>query len=561
MKMESPNLHLGGRTQQRLIGPLPYARSTRPAGGLHLPKETFEGGDHPERATKGLVDKEGKMEVLRSDPRCNTWVTLKPDGSLVVGSGYDGCFVNHRGADYVVTIGIPRKINGKKNTLQREIRCSDGAVNDSPSPDQCAAIPRADRLLCSTSQSLCPSLGCCYDPSDRSTPCYFGSAVTAFCTQDGQFSIAVSKGVTVPSLLVSSIRLAKTTGPECDSVNQNNVFRVFSFPISSCGTNFQVLGDKAVYENQVIAEEDVRSFKGASITRDSTMRILVRCYFTVSGFLPLKAEVATLPPPPPASSQGPLMLEMRISLDSTYRQYYTASDYPIVKVLRDPVFIEVRILHIIDPDVVLLLHQCWATPTSDPLHEVQWPILVDGCPFTGDNYRSELLPVTGSPERRYTSHYSHFNLKMFTFVDVITQNVLGNQVYVHCSGSVCVPSPPETCTTTCSGRSKRSFDLDGSGTELVTSEGPIFFHDVQGTGSHNQQGVAAEDQSEEWLQNATLAVGGVIIMLLVLALGMRYRLRKTSVLIGLPRIPGLFPSIWIWVQAKIQARSSSSWKQ
>lgn len=64
--------------------------------------------------------------------------------------------------------------------------------------------------------------------------------------------------------------------------------------------------------------------------------------------------------------------------DGSYTSYYTDSDYPVVKTLRDPVYAEVKILQRTDPDLVLVLHHCWATPSINPQQRLQWPVLVDG---------------------------------------------------------------------------------------------------------------------------------------------------------------------------------------
>lgn len=64
--------------------------------------------------------------------------------------------------------------------------------------------------------------------------------------------------------------------------------------------------------------------------------------------------------------------------DGSYTSYYMDSDYPVVKTLRDPVYAEVKILQGRDPDLILVLHHCWATPSTNPQQQQQWPILVDG---------------------------------------------------------------------------------------------------------------------------------------------------------------------------------------
>lgn len=79
------------------------------------------------------------------------------------------------------------------------------------------------------------------------------------------------------------------------------------------------------------------------------------------------------PPPPPQPAQ-PLVLPT----DESYTSYHPDGDYPLVRVLRDPIYVEVRLLQKTDPNLVLVLHHCWASPSTDAAAEPQWPILVDG---------------------------------------------------------------------------------------------------------------------------------------------------------------------------------------
>lgn len=49
-----------------------------------------------------------------------------------------------------------------------------------------------------------------------------------------------------------------------------------------------------------------------------------------------------------------------------------------MRLLREPVSVEVRLLDRTDPGLVLLLHRCWATPSASPFQQPQWPILSEG---------------------------------------------------------------------------------------------------------------------------------------------------------------------------------------
>lgn len=64
--------------------------------------------------------------------------------------------------------------------------------------------------------------------------------------------------------------------------------------------------------------------------------------------------------------------------EAAYHSFYTPSDFPITKVLREPVYIEVRILERSDPNIILNLEHCWATASPNPHSLPQWDLLVDG---------------------------------------------------------------------------------------------------------------------------------------------------------------------------------------
>ncbi|CAM5078758.1 unnamed protein product [Eretmochelys imbricata] len=428
-------------------------------------------------------DTVGQSHTLQNDSTCGVWVSQTPDGSRKVDASYDGCYIYEWNGNYLMVVRIEGTDAGGYRALSEEkvLRCPTAQpALDAPSPSVCAAIQSQDRLSCTPppiTQGDCEERGCCYNPTDRLKPCYYGNTVTAQCTPDGQFSIVVSRDVTLPPLILDSVHLASGSSAGCVPVVKNNAFVLFQFPLSACGTTFQMDGAMGVYENELVADQDVITWSLGSITRDSTFRLHVRCSYSTSGnFLPVSIQVFTLPPPPAVSQPGPFTLELRIATEQGYGSYYADRDYPVVKVLRDPIYVEVRMLQRTDPNLVLVLHQCWATPSANPQQQPQWPILVDGCPYTGDNYQTQLVPVGAATGLQFPSHYQRFIISTFTFMDSASQQTVTGPVYLHCSASVCQPSLLASCTTSCpaAARGRRSSEQHlQDGLSHITSRGPV----------------------------------------------------------------------------------------
>ncbi|NWI35202.1 ZP1 protein, partial [Picathartes gymnocephalus] len=373
--------------------------------------------------------------------------------------------------------------------------------------EQCQ-VP-AGRMPCLAPQGRdgCLQAGCCYDDMDRSTPCYYGNTATVQCLLEGHFVLVVPRGMVAPPYNPDSVRLASGQAG-CEPVRVSEAFVMFRFPVTHCGTTVQVIEDRLVYENQLISTIDVQGSPRGSITRDSVYILRARCIYNSSDLLPLGVEVAVPPTAAPLAMPGPLAFQLRIATgqcspprspprsparstppdlpaDESYSSYHPVGDFPLVRVLRDPIYVEVRLLQKTDPNLVLVLHHCWASPGPHATSQPQWPILVEGCPFQGDNYRTRLIPVgPASLELPFPSHYQRFVISTFAFVETPGMAVLEGEVYISCSASVCHLAQPEPCRPSCQlgvpSRVRRSLGDSRTGDSLgtVRSQGCVVFPEV-----------------------------------------------------------------------------------
>ncbi|XP_008839577.1 zona pellucida sperm-binding protein 4 [Nannospalax galili] len=424
-------------------------------------------------------DNQSLPHRLQNDTGCGTWLTDGPGSTVVLEATYNSCYATQWGFYYIMVVGVEGEdVAGPAvGTKKRLLKCPVD-LPGTQHADLCDSVPPRDRLSCAPSpisQGDCEDLGCCYNLEEGMGSCYYGNTVTSHCTREGHFSIAVSRNVTSPPLRLESLRLVFGNDSGCDPVMVTPTSVLFQFPFSSCGTTRRITGDQAVYENELVAMREMRTWGRGSITRDSTFRLQVRCSYSVlSNTSPVNMQVLTLPPPVPKPQPGPLSLELHIAKDENYSSYYAAGDYPLVKILRDPIYVEVSVLRRTDPALGLLLQQCWATPSPNPLHQPQWPILVKGCPFAGDNYQTQQIPVQKASSRLFPSHHQRLKISTFGFMDLTrAEQTLSGQVYLHCSASVCQLDGTPFCTVTCPARRRKPELHFENGTTSVSSKGPM----------------------------------------------------------------------------------------
>ncbi|NXR06815.1 ZP2 protein, partial [Semnornis frantzii] len=300
-------------------------------------------------------------------------------------------------------------------------------------------------------------------------PCEQHAPVAAVCTQDGYMDFEVVADSTTPLLDLATLRLRDPLcRPAFKSPLNDRVW--FHVPLNGCGTRHWFDGEKIVYENEVTAAQ--ADLPLPVISRDSELRLTVLCSFS-SGDASLTIRVDNLPSLASSVNQGPLSLILLSYPDSSYRQPYREDQYPVVRYLRQPIFLEVQVLNRNDPNLQLVLDDCWATASQDPSSLPQWNIVVDGCEYDLDSYRTVFHPVGHGVS--YANYRQRLEVKTFAFVS--GGKTLPGLVYFHCSVLLCDRFQPDSplCVTRCPrpSRSKRGSGMLAVSSAVVSLQGPV----------------------------------------------------------------------------------------
>ncbi|XP_033904228.3 zona pellucida sperm-binding protein 4-like [Acipenser ruthenus] len=409
---------------------------------------------------------------------------------------YDGCYVRQQNNKYMLSALVEavdpsdRIMIIKKTPMEcpyyswitYPVRTTTSQGIPLPVTGSCE-VPSTEVLPCgeaNINQTACRVKGCCFK-STMFPACYYGNTVNVQCTRDGYMMTAISKAVTKPDLLLNSVSLIGGRNPPCAPVGRSASFLLFKFPLGACGTRLRLADDKVVYENEMSGTIDVLDSQYGSITRDADYKLTIRCLYSAKMALPLQVQIQSVDPPRPVAEQGPLRIELRIAKDKAYGSYFADLEYPLVRVLRELVYVEVRLLGRTDPKIHLVLDDCWGTSTTSPLSEPRWSLLVDGCPYKEDyNYLTSLIPVNASSGLVNPTHYKRFQLKMFAFVNVLLKKASKEPIFLYCSAAACSPSASDSCTVSCppGGRVARQAEL-AQRDMVIAHSGPIIFMEAE----------------------------------------------------------------------------------
>ncbi|XP_077425108.1 zona pellucida sperm-binding protein 4-like [Vanacampus margaritifer] len=346
-------------------------------------------------------------------------------------------------------------------------------------------VSRYQRIPCGSpdiSANACEAISCCHDGHS----CYFGKSVTVQCTKDAQFILVVARDATLPKIDIDTISLM-ADGPSCTQVDSNSAFSIYQFPVTACGSIVTEEAGKIIYENRMTSSYEVSVGPLGAITRDSNYDLLFQCKYTATSVETLIVELLPLQNPPlSVAALGPINVQLRLGngqcltkgcneVEVAYSSFYTDADYPVSKILRDNVYVEVRLRDRTDPHLVLNLGRCWTTTGASPHSVPQWDILINGCPNSDDRYTAIPVPVGPGSGVDFPSHHRRFIFRMFTFVDPSSLTPQSEHVYIHCSTSVCNAASGQSCEPVCYRRKRdvNSVAQTNGETKIVVSAGPL----------------------------------------------------------------------------------------
>ncbi|XP_028253686.1 zona pellucida sperm-binding protein 2-like [Parambassis ranga] len=267
---------------------------------------------------------------------------------------------------------------------------------------------------------------------------------TTCCYPNGTITAMAVKLESVPNLVPGWLSLKDQS---CTPDFSDDRFAHFTFTADSCGTTRMFFDDYMLYENEIGLYYD----KGVAYTSlpDPAYRQTISCYYAVN-----KTETISFTHKPsnyePSAEigSGQLMVQMRLALDSSYGDFYQPEDYPVVKYLRQSLYFEVALMYSTDPQLELILQNCWATLQEDRTSLPSWDIIVDSCENHEDGYVTIFHPVLSDTTDLVPSHIRRFSAKMFAFTK--DEEVLMDEIYVHCDAIICDTSQAEpACTGQC----------------------------------------------------------------------------------------------------------------
>ncbi|KAB5540071.1 hypothetical protein PHYPO_G00097150 [Pangasianodon hypophthalmus] len=279
-----------------------------------------------------------------------------------------------------------------------------------------------------------------------SMACTFPFIMTE-CFANGSITALAVKVEAATGMIPSQLTLRD---PSCKPTFSNNRFAYFSFNANSCQTTRTFHNGIMTYQNKISMGNRTavaQALQNGTKTGPE-YRVIVVCNYKLT-----KTLAMTFSTGPQASELradpgfGELHVRMRLARDASYDAFYKDEDYPVVQYLKQPLYFEVELMQSIDPQIELVLENCWASANHGG-SMLTWDLIVNGCANPADRYQITFYPVTANDRVRYPTHVRRFKIEMFTFVkdDVPLQD----QILVRCETVLCdVHQTDSVCNMQC----------------------------------------------------------------------------------------------------------------
>ncbi|XP_026146126.1 uncharacterized protein LOC113120496 [Carassius auratus] len=283
--------------------------------------------------------------------------------------------------------------------------------------------------------------------SDFSLACNFPMTMTE-CFSNGTMSALAVKVESVPQLDPRQLTL---TDHSCKPKFSNDRFAYFSFEANSCGTTRRFYDGVVMYQNEITLGNELQfhqqNKKVPIIPLDPEYRVTMSCFYTLNDTQTV--AFSTKPrenEPLTETGFGEMQVVLRLARDGSYSNFYVKEDYPVVQYLRSPLFFEVALLQSTDPQIEIVLENCWTTMKEDRNSTPRWDLIVDGCVNQADHYETVFHDIIPNSVPN-PSHLKRFEIQMFTFVlnDVVFQD----QIFVHCDAVLCDSESDGICKRKC----------------------------------------------------------------------------------------------------------------
>uniref|UniRef100_A0A8C8CRL1 Zona pellucida protein AX 1 n=1 Tax=Oncorhynchus tshawytscha TaxID=74940 RepID=A0A8C8CRL1_ONCTS len=319
---------------------------------------------------------------------------------------------------------------------------------------------------------------------DLSLACYFPLTTTE-CYANGTVTALAVKVESVSNLNPEYLTLRDQS---CKPAFSNDRFAFFSFKLNSCGTTRTFFDNVMLYENEIALPYNTgkQSRKGPFTPE---YRHTISCYYLLNYTKTMAFRASPRSTNPVADpGVGHLVVQIRLSQDSSYALFYQSEDYPVEKYLRQPLYFEVELMQSTDPKIEVVLENCWATLHKDRTSLPSWDLIIDSCENPDDLYLTVFHPVVAYTRIQVPAHIKRFSIKMFTFTK--DDAVLKEQLFVHCDAVLCDTTKPDgICSGQCpnalsyanslrptgSKRGLRAADASQYKTQI--SSGPVLLSD------------------------------------------------------------------------------------